>query len=663
MSISRMMKLSLVSADSGADDIIQKLTWLRCAHITRTDADYENPDISADAENRRLIYERDAAALNTALMGLRNYREDKTGLFGRPIKATRADLSVEGEKYKSAVGYSADYAALRAREAEITAERTRLRQQIESLKPWENFDVPLDLRGTALTELNLGVLPPSADIDVISAEIASEIDSEFALIPVSREPGGVYVSLITMKDGGLAVADELTRRGFARLEFTSLLSEVGAGDGASNLPSLISVRAKASLDALDGEEESLSDKFKALAAHCREMELAYDAAMTRAAECASEKLVLKTEKTTIVTAWVPYLAVPMVKSALDSDPAVWYTLSDPDEGDNVPVKLLNQPAVKPFESVVGLYSLPAYGSFDPTLIMSIFFFVIFGFMLGDVLYGLVLSAGCLLMLKLLNLSAGVKSLVKLFAICGVSSIICGVLFGSYFGDLPQQLMKNMFGVEIGATYLWFDMIEEPILFLIAAMAIGVLHLFTGMGIKIYMSAKEGRLLEGILDVVPWYIFFVGLGLLGGASALGISSTPGKAVSIAGVVLLILTQGRGEKNPVMKILKGIMSLYDTVSYISDLLSYSRIMALGLASAVIAQVVNLFGTMGGNTVVGWLMFLLIIPLGHIVNLVINLLGTFVHDSRLQYIEFFGKFYQDGGTPFAPAAPVTKYTEITE
>jgi V/A-type H+-transporting ATPase subunit I len=658
-----MMKLSLVSADSGADDIIQKLTWLRCAHITRTDADYENPDISADAENRRLIYERDAAALNTALMGLRNYREDKTGLFGRPIKATRADLDVESERYGKAVGYSADYAALRAREAEITAERTRLRQQIESLKPWENFGVPLDSRGTALTELTLGVLPPSADIDVISAEIAAETDSEFALIPVSEEPGGVYVSVITMKDSSLAVTDELTRRGFAKLEFSSLLADIETPDGGSNLPSLIADRAKAALDALDGEENSLSHKFKEIAVHCREMELAYDAAMTRAAECASEKLVLKTEKTTVVAAWVPYLAVPVVKSALDSDPAVWYTLSDPSEDDNVPVKLLNQPAVKPFESVVGLYSLPAYGSFDPTFIMSIFFFVIFGFMLGDVLYGLLLTVGCLIMLKLLNISAGVKNLVKLFAICGVSSIICGVLFGSYFGDLPQQLMKNMFGADIGGTHLWFDMVNDPILFLIVSMAIGVIHIMTGMGIKIYMSAKEGRLLDGILDVVPWYVFFVGLGLLGASSAFGISSAPGKAVAIAGAALLILTQGRGEKNPIMKVLKGVMSLYDTVSYISDLLSYSRIMALGLASAVIAQVVNLFGTMGGNTVVGWLMFLLIIPLGHVVNLVINLLGTFVHDSRLQYIEFFGKFYEDGGTPFVPAAPVTKYTEITE
>ena len=238
-----------------------------------------------------------------------------------------------------------------------------------------------------------------------------------------------------------------------------------------------------------------------------------------------------------------------------------------------------------------------------------------------------------------------------------------MIFGSYFGDLPSQLMRNFFGVEIGKTALWFDIVSEPLMFLGVSLGVGVLHLFAGMGIKIYIAAKEGRALDGVLDVVPWYVFFVGIGLFAGAGAIGIPADIGKWMTIAGVALLILTQGRAEKNPVMKILKGVMSLYDTVSYVSDLLSYSRIMALGLASAVIAQVVNIFATMGGNTVVGWLMLLLIVPLGHLINLVINLLGTFVHDSRLQYIEFFGKFYQDGGRPFTPAAPVTNYTVLKE
>ncbi|MCD7776772.1 MAG: V-type ATP synthase subunit I, partial [Firmicutes bacterium] len=114
----------------------------------------------------------------------------------------------------------------------------------------------------------------------------------------------------------------------------------------------------------------------------------------------------------------------------------------------------------------------------------------------------------------------------------------------------------------------------------------------------------------------------------------------------------------EKNPVMKVLKGFMSLYDTISYISDLLSYSRILSLGLASAVIASVFNILGTMGGLSFGGICVFVVAILIGHLLNMAINLLGTFVHTSRLQYIEFFGKFYEDGGRVFAPVSPDSKY-----
>ena len=667
MSVSRMMKLSLVSASGGADDIVRRLTWLKCAEIVKTEAvsdmtaDETGPEDAGDGaasgiEAERALRSREADRLSAALSGLRKLRTDKTGLFGRPSEITRDMLDVSGEAYKSAVAAADEYAGLVSRSAEITAERARLIQQRESLKPWMDCDIPLNTEGTSLTELMFGILPPQTDVDAVNAEIR-QIRGEFELIRVSGDPSGEYVAAVTMKGSDGEEFDALTRRGFTRADFRQLC----AGGGC--LASDISARLETEISELDGEEKALEERYAGLAQRCRDLEIACDAAMTRAAECENEKLVARTASTSIVTAWVPYLAVPEVKAELDRDPAVWYELTDPGEGDEVPVLLRNKPLFSPFESVIGLYSLPAYGSFDPTVIMSAFFFVIFGLMLGDFVYGAAMTAVCALALKKLNLSKGVKNLVKLFCICGVSSAVWGVIFGSYFGDLPSQLMRNFFGVEIGKTALWFDIVSEPLMFLGVSLGVGVLHLFAGMGIKIYIAAKEGRALDGVLDVVPWYVFFVGIGLFAGAGAIGIPADIGKWMTIAGVALLILTQGRAEKNPVMKILKGVMSLYDTVSYVSDLLSYSRIMALGLASAVIAQVVNIFATMGGNTVVGWLMLLLIVPLGHLINLVINLLGTFVHDSRLQYIEFFGKFYQDGGRPFTPAAPVTNYTVLKE
>ena len=652
-----MMKLSLVSASGGVSDIVKKLTWLKCVQIVRTEngTDDVPPDESIELERARRTREADSIA--AALAGLRRYRTDKTGLFGSPSVITRDRLDTESEEYISAAALAAEYESVSQRSAEITAELTRLKQQRESLAPWTGCDVPLDVLGTAMTDLTFGVLPPQTDVAAVNAEIRGE-DGEFELLSVSGDPSGEYVAAVTMKDGGQDELDALTRRGFTRVDFRPLCLT-----GESNLAGDIVSRISAEEEKLTAEMNGIADKYAAMASGCRELEIAYDAAMTRAAQCEREKMICRTERTSVVTAWVPYLAVPAVKSELDGDPAIWYELSDPAEGEEAPVLLLNKPLFAPFESVIGLYSLPAYGSFDPTVIMSIFFFVIFGLMLGDFVYGTAMTVLCALALKKLNLSPGLRNLVKLFCICGVSSAVWGMLFGSYFGDLPQQFMRNFFGVEIGGTALWFDIVSEPLMFLGVSLGVGVLHLFAGMGVKIYIAAKEGRALDGVLDVVPWYVFFAGIGLFAAAGVLGIPADIGKWVLIAGVALLILTQGRKEKNPVMKILKGVMSLYDTVSYVSDLLSYSRIMALGLASAVIAQVVNIFATMGGNSVIGWIMLILIVPLGHVINLVINLLGTFVHDARLQYIEFFGKFYEDGGKPFTPAAPVTKYTVIRE
>ncbi len=663
-----MMKLSLVSASGEASDIVKKLTWLRCAEIIRTDSGAEDedpakaaealpPDEAPGCEAERAKRAGEAARLAAAISGLGKFRTDRTGLFGSPSEITRGMLDTDSDGYMEAVRLADEYAAQKQRSAEITAERTRLSQQKEALRPWLDCDIPLDTPGTALTELMFGVLPPQTDIDETAAQIRAE-ESEFELIRVSSDPSGEYVAVLTMKGSAGAAHDALTRRGFTRADFRSVCES-----GKGNLASDIMSRIGAADEALGAELESINERYAALASRCRELEIAYDAAMTREAQCESEKLVTKTASTCIVTAWVPYLAVPALKAELDRDPGIWYELTDPAEGDDVPVLLRNKPIFSPFESVIGLYSLPAYGSFDPTAVMSVFFFIIFGLMLGDFVYGAAMTALCAVALKKLNLSPGVKNLVKLFCICGVSSALWGIVFGSYFGDLPVQLMKNFFGADIGKTALWFDIVSEPLMFLGVSLGIGVLHLFTGMGIRIYIAAKEGRLLDGILDVVPWYVFFIGIALFAAGDMIGIPSGIGKWVFIAGIALLILTQGRAEKNPVMKLLKGVMSLYDTVSYVSDLLSYSRIMALGLASAVIAQVVNIFATMGGNTVLGWIMLLLIVPLGHLINLVINLLGTFVHDSRLQYIEFFGKFYQDGGKPFNPVSPSAKYTVIKE
>ena len=235
-------------------------------------------------------------------------------------------------------------------------------------------------------------------------------------------------------------------------------------------------------------------------------------------------------------------------------------------------------------------------------------------------------------------------------------MIAGALFGGYFGDLPNAVRQNFGGVkDVKSPAVMFDMIENPMAFLVVSLAVGAVHLVSGMVIKFIMLVKDGHPLDAVFDVGSWLILFAGIGVY------FVSSTVGLVMAGAGALMLVLTQGRHEKNIIMKLGKGLLSLYDIVSYASDLLSYSRILALGLASAVIASVVNLLGTMGGPTVTGIILFTVVFLLGHTINFLVNILGTYVHTSRLQYIEFFGKFFEAGGREFSPLKYETKYVNL--
>lgn len=243
---------------------------------------------------------------------------------------------------------------------------------------------------------------------------------------------------------------------------------------------------------------------------------------------------------------------------------------------------------------------------------------------------------------------------NMFAVCGVSCIVWGVIFGSYLGDLPAQFMKNMFGIDI-KVWAAVDILNEAIVFLVLSLAMGAVHMLAGMAIRFYVLCKNGQVFSAVFDEGSWFVLFLGAGLY------FIVPTAGIIVAGTGVLMLVLTQGRDKKNPIMKIVGGIGSLYSLVNYASDLLSYSRIMALGLSSAVVASVFNVLATMGGLTVPGIIMFVLVVLVGHILNLAINLLGTFVHTSRLQYVEFFGKFFEDGGRPFRPLKPDITHSSV--
>ena len=297
-------------------------------------------------------------------------------------------------------------------------------------------------------------------------------------------------------------------------------------------------------------------------------------------------------------------------------------------------------------------------------------------MLSDAAYGLLMVIGCSIALKKFqNMEQSMRKMLRMFLFCGISTTMWGVLFGSYFGDCIPVIAETFFHREITIPALWFEPLSDPMRLLIFSFGVGVLHLFTGLGVQFYQLAKQKKYADALYDVVFWYL------LVGGLIVVLLSTeifqniaelpfqVPGAVATAAGVLAgigavgIVFTAGRESRNPVKRFLKGLYGLYNVSGYLSDILSYSRLLALGLATGVISTVFNQLGAMLGGGVVGAIFFTVVFLIGHSMNMAINVLGAYVHTNRLQFVEFFGKFYEGGGRPYTPFATHTRHFQIKE
>lgn len=658
MSVSRMKKLAVYVHKTELDAIVKKLMRLRCVDISTysedESAELDLQQISCDG--RRLELETVIAEINGAIAALEPYLQKRKSMFAGKTQLN-VDSFIEKGRADKARRVLARVGEITARKNQIKNEINKANSDISAARPYLAFDLPLGFVGTDTTDCFLGVLPAATDLDVTGKELYKA--GAVANI-LGRDKNGIYASYFCYKADTSEVSSLLSSYGFLKASFA----------GVELAPKEFCRNAKRALKALAEEDEKLSEELKALAPEgVALLEVLYDIEATELEATVQKLKFATTDSVVIIKAWIPIGREEAVKGALDKFECA-YDISDPEGEDVPPVLLKNNGFASNFEWVLGMYSYPLYGKFDPTFIMSIFYFIIFGIMFADVGYGLIMTVACFAAVKLLKLSKGLERSLKMFGYCGISCIIFGALFGSYFGDLPIKFMQSMLGIpaeqlpnlalirgESATLALLFDPLQNPMGFLIFSLAAGAVHLVAGMAVKFVLLCKEGNVLDAIFDIGSYWILFAGIGLL-----LVIPSV-GMWVAIGGAALIVLTHGRKEKNIFGKLTKGLLGLYDLINYASDLLSYSRILALGLAAGIIAQVINILGTMMGPTVVGFIVFVLVFIIGHLLNLAINVLGTFVHASRLQYIEFFGKFYEDGGVAFEPTLASEKYTEHKE
>lgn len=653
MSVSNMKKLSLFACREDVPLLMRRLLRLRCVEIR------EEEPTEDSADTVRLNRQGDLSSKEAHVTEIGAALDELSRFATRPRSLIRPKERVDSERFltdgssQRAWDTVRNTTSIRERMTEIRNEGNHLRSACDAVRPYVSFDLPLSTTGTVSTDLILGVLPSATDLDTLGKSLyAAGAIAEL----LKEDESGKYMAAYCCKSDTDKVRSLLTDYGFLPATFK----------GTDRTAAAEFRHLQARLSAMEKESEELTERLRALSEELPLVEVLWDLESTELVSLGEQQKMRATEKTVMLTGWVPEHREEKLCELLDRFDCA-YELSEPTEEDNPPILLKNNGFAANFEWVLGMYSYPAYGKFDPTFIMSIFYFIIFGIMFADAGYGLVLTLGCFLGVKLLKPSESMERFLKMFGYCGISCIVCGILFGAYFGDLPLAIMRNMMGIPeaelpnlalLGASAanvaVLFDPLQNPMGFLVVSLGIGAVHLIAGMAVKFVLLCRDGHVLDAIFDIGAYWLLFAGLGLLFLLPSVGLWVTVGAAA------LIVLTHGRSEKNPVMKVLKGLLGLYDLISYVSDLLSYSRILALGLAAGVIAQVVNILGTMGGPTPVGFIALVVAFVIGHLLNIAINVLGTFVHTSRLQYIEFFNKFYEDGGVPFEPALPSEKYTE---
>jgi V/A-type H+-transporting ATPase subunit I len=480
------------------------------------------------------------------------------------------------------------------------------------------------------------------DLSALKGELGELTSVE----PAGKDTNFQYLFFLCHKSVEEASAAVLQKYGFSRMSFRGMTGTAAEND-------------KKLSDALAENERQTEEKKAYLSGFgdsLREVELYVDLADQDCSREEAKERLLDTAATFYLTGWVPADDEKRLKALLDHYTCAWETTEPTqEEYPQVPVKLKNGWFARPLNMVTDMYSLPAYGTVDPNPLMAPFFILFYGMMMADMGYGLIMMiVAAVVMKRTKPKGPTVRYMFPLLGLCGVSTFLWGAVTGGFFGDLIPQMAKLIAPNSTLELPALFSPLDDAVPVLIGALALGVAQIFTGMAVSMYRKIKQGEVLDALCNEGAWYLVFllVAIGVLG--------VLPLKTALIAIVVLLVLTQGYGKKGVVGKIMGIFGSLYNNITgYFSDILSYSRLMALMLAGAVVAQVFNQLGAMTGNIVI----FFIVAMVGNALNFALNILGCYVHDMRLQCLEFFGRFYEDGGKAFRPLDITTKYVDVIE
>ena len=656
MAIVKMKRLRLFAMRSDRESLLRLLQKLGCVEIDEPAIDLTDPNWAALAkpDGRGLAGARERnTLLNNALNTLKEYSKPKGGLFRQRPELSEGELFDE-EVYTSGLQTARDILDGERALAALVAEQGKLQVQKASLDPWLPLDVPLDTEGGENISLVFGTIPAKADFAAMEAAVAEV--SELSQLFYSGADQDLHYFLLLCHNTVEDVCVEAMRAfGFSRANLKGWQGT--AADNDRMLDNRIAV--------LDEQIAAAKEHMASFGTERENLLQCVDRSVQEIAREEAEGRLIDTASAFYLDGWIPADREEKLAEVLAPFTCAWET-EEPaaEELEKVPVKLKNNKLTAPYSVVTEMYSLPAYNGLDPNPFIMPFFALFFGIMFADMAYGLLMAIAGIVALKVMKPKGTMKNMMGLLLQCGISTFVIGFFTGGFFGD-AISVVGQIFGKEwtlvpylgtirIGdavAIDLPLNLLEgnNPLYVLILAMVIGVIHLAIGVGIGVYLKAKDKDWL-GIVADLSWWVIFAGIAVM-----ILAKNNILLYVGIALMVIAAFLQGKG-----LGRLTGIFgAVYNGLTgYLGDILSYSRLMALMLAGSVIASVFNQLGSLGGI-----LLFIPVFLIGHVLNFALNLIGCFVHTMRLQFLEFFGKWYRDGGRPFKPLNYNTKYVDIKE
>lgn len=657
MAILKMKRLTLAVVRSQKKKLLEELLAHGCVQFSILDGVIQEAgnEIALKGESTKLMeYKSQLASLNHAIALLNKYAPAKSSLMSAKPELNAEDF-LDEKGLNGSIKLASEIEENDDRIKRINAEQSRNRVLIESLAPWESLGMNLECTGTEYTSVILGTIPIKVSLDEVVKSLEA-VNDEIELTLVNEDKQQHYVAIICLKEKLQAMQEALRPFGYTASNITNM-----NGTARECL-----TKAQTELDNLEIEKEQCKRAISCEEVRREDLKLAVDKLSARVAMAENEERLLGTEATVMMQGWVPAENVKELEEVFEKYDCAWET-RDPekDEFPQVPVKLKNNALTNGLNMVTNMYSLPMYGTVDPNPLMAPFFILFYGLMMADMGYGIIMILAAIFAMKKLKPRDGTKAFCQLLLWGGISTFIAGAATGSFFSDIPYQLAHiiNPQSTWQGLPKL-FSPTENSIGVLIGALVLGVLHLNTGMVISFVQKIKAGEIGSAIWEEGSlWVVLITGI-----MAYLKIGTVSGLPIPlIAGILMLLLGAGREAKG-FGKVTAAFGCIYNTATgWFGDILSYSRIMALMLAGGVVGQVFNTVAIMpmqsSGVSIVTIVAFALIFLLGHAMNFGLNLLGCYVHDLRLQCLEFFGKFYADGGKAFTPMTIKGKYNNAKQ